>query len=184
MYTDCNGLLTQSASPFPNSALFQLASAGWVLDKLVIGKPAALCVSHQLYASLGLGSLNTNAVETRTTATSPPTTLRRASGRPRPGAGTVASCPGRYDILIWLVNLQALTILSAVPRCERGMDPVRALAVVAGLRAIGFLSFIRIDTPAYPHRLDCIACHIFITCIVAIFIRHCSVAKGRQTCLV
>jgi hypothetical protein len=48
MYTDCNGLLTQSASPFPNTALFQLASAGWVANKLVIGKPAVTFVSSSL----------------------------------------------------------------------------------------------------------------------------------------
>jgi chitinase len=52
MYTDCNGLLTQSASPFPGSSLFELASAGWPLSKLVIGKPASLYVHPSLRSQL------------------------------------------------------------------------------------------------------------------------------------
>jgi hypothetical protein len=52
MYNDCNGLLTQSGSPFPGSSLFELASAGWPLDKLVIGKPASLYVVHLLRSPL------------------------------------------------------------------------------------------------------------------------------------
>jgi hypothetical protein len=63
MYTDCNGLLTQSASPFPNTALFQLASAGWVANKLVIGKPAVTFVSSSL--SLGGGRTNTRVQRER-----------------------------------------------------------------------------------------------------------------------
>ncbi|KAJ3557725.1 hypothetical protein NM688_g1316 [Phlebia brevispora] len=39
-YTDCNGLLTDSSSQNPGSALFQIAANGVSLDKLVIGKPA------------------------------------------------------------------------------------------------------------------------------------------------
>ncbi|KLO18244.1 glycoside hydrolase family 18 protein [Schizopora paradoxa] len=39
-YTTCAGLLTQSSSTWPNSALFQIAASGISLDKLVIGKPA------------------------------------------------------------------------------------------------------------------------------------------------
>jgi len=39
-YTTCAGLLTQSSSTWPNSALFQIAASGVSLDKLVIGKPA------------------------------------------------------------------------------------------------------------------------------------------------
>lgn len=39
-YTTCNGLLNQSSSTWPNTALFQIANAGITLDKLVIGKPA------------------------------------------------------------------------------------------------------------------------------------------------
>ncbi|TFY60415.1 hypothetical protein EVG20_g7424 [Dentipellis fragilis] len=40
-YTDCNSLLTTSNGQYPNSALFQIASNGVSLNKLVIGKPAA-----------------------------------------------------------------------------------------------------------------------------------------------
>ncbi|CCM01821.1 uncharacterized protein FIBRA_03889 [Fibroporia radiculosa] len=39
-YTTCSGLLTNSSSTWPESALFQIASSGVTLDKLVIGKPA------------------------------------------------------------------------------------------------------------------------------------------------
>ena len=39
-YTTCNGLLEQSSSQNPNTALFQIAANGVSLDKLVIGKPA------------------------------------------------------------------------------------------------------------------------------------------------
>ncbi|KAG1808723.1 glycoside hydrolase superfamily [Suillus subaureus] len=39
-YTTCTGLLTESSTTFPNTALFQIAAAGVSLDKLVIGKPA------------------------------------------------------------------------------------------------------------------------------------------------
>lgn len=39
-YTTCAGLLTESSSTWPESALFQIAASGVSLDKLVIGKPA------------------------------------------------------------------------------------------------------------------------------------------------
>ncbi|KAI0083913.1 glycoside hydrolase family 18 protein [Irpex rosettiformis] len=39
-YTTCSGLLTQSSSTWPGSALFQIASSGVPVSKLVIGKPA------------------------------------------------------------------------------------------------------------------------------------------------
>ena len=39
-YTTCAGLLTESSSTWPDSALFQIAASGVSLDKLVIGKPA------------------------------------------------------------------------------------------------------------------------------------------------
>ncbi|KAH8109506.1 glycoside hydrolase family 18 protein [Phellopilus nigrolimitatus] len=39
-YTNCSGLLTNSSSMWPKSALFQIAASGVDLDKLVIGKPA------------------------------------------------------------------------------------------------------------------------------------------------
>ena len=39
-YTTCDSLLTTSSSTWPESALFQIASNGVSLDKLVIGKPA------------------------------------------------------------------------------------------------------------------------------------------------
>jgi len=39
-YTTCAGLLTNSSSTWPESALFQIAARGVSLDKLVIGKPA------------------------------------------------------------------------------------------------------------------------------------------------
>jgi len=38
-YTTCAGLLTQSSSTWPNSALFQIAASGISINKLVIGKP-------------------------------------------------------------------------------------------------------------------------------------------------
>ena len=40
-YTTCAGLLTTSGSPYPSSAVFQIAASGVPLDKIVIGKPAA-----------------------------------------------------------------------------------------------------------------------------------------------
>lgn len=39
-YTTCDGLLNNSSSTWPESALFQIADSGITLDKLVIGKPA------------------------------------------------------------------------------------------------------------------------------------------------
>ncbi|KAE9394718.1 glycoside hydrolase family 18 protein [Gymnopus androsaceus JB14] len=39
-YTTCAGLLTESSTTWPESALFQIAASGVTLDKLVIGKPA------------------------------------------------------------------------------------------------------------------------------------------------
>ncbi|KAJ3815284.1 glycoside hydrolase [Lentinula aff. lateritia] len=39
-YTTCAGLLTNSSSTWPKSALFQIAASGIPLNKLVIGKPA------------------------------------------------------------------------------------------------------------------------------------------------
>lgn len=39
MYTDCNGLFSESGSAFPNTAVKQLADAGVDLNKIVIGKP-------------------------------------------------------------------------------------------------------------------------------------------------
>ncbi|KAJ7765495.1 glycoside hydrolase family 18 protein [Mycena maculata] len=38
-YTTCAGLLTESSSTWPETALFQIAASGVPLDKLVIGKP-------------------------------------------------------------------------------------------------------------------------------------------------
>ncbi|KAJ3824381.1 glycoside hydrolase family 18 protein [Lentinula raphanica] len=38
-YTTCEGLLTNSSSTWPQSALFQIAASGVPLEKLVIGKP-------------------------------------------------------------------------------------------------------------------------------------------------
>jgi len=39
-YTTCSGLLDESSSTYPESALFQISANGVTLDKLVIGKPA------------------------------------------------------------------------------------------------------------------------------------------------
>ena len=39
-YTTCSGLLDESSSTWPESALFQIAANGVSLNKLVIGKPA------------------------------------------------------------------------------------------------------------------------------------------------
>jgi chitinase len=39
-YTTCAGLLTQSSSTWPNSAVFQIAAGGVPLNKIVIGKPS------------------------------------------------------------------------------------------------------------------------------------------------
>jgi len=39
-YVTCAGLLTESSSTWPGSALFQIAASGIELNKLVIGKPA------------------------------------------------------------------------------------------------------------------------------------------------
>ncbi|KAI9463815.1 glycoside hydrolase family 18 protein [Boletus coccyginus] len=41
-YTTCSALLTASTSPFPETALFQIAANGVALDKLVIAKPATI----------------------------------------------------------------------------------------------------------------------------------------------
>jgi chitinase len=38
-YTTCAGLLSQSSSAWPNTAVFQLAAGGVALNKIVIGKP-------------------------------------------------------------------------------------------------------------------------------------------------
>jgi hypothetical protein len=39
-YATCSGLLTNSSSSWPGTALFEIAANGVALDKLVIGKPA------------------------------------------------------------------------------------------------------------------------------------------------
>ena len=40
-YTDCTGLLTSSGGTFPGTSVFEIASAGIDLNKIVIGKPAS-----------------------------------------------------------------------------------------------------------------------------------------------
>ncbi|KZT18638.1 glycoside hydrolase family 18 protein [Neolentinus lepideus HHB14362 ss-1] len=48
-YTTCSGLLTNSSSTWPESALFQIAASGVTLDKLVIGKPATTSDANNGY---------------------------------------------------------------------------------------------------------------------------------------
>ncbi|KAF8346881.1 glycoside hydrolase family 18 protein [Amanita rubescens] len=48
-YTTCSGLLTQSSSVHPNSALFQISANGIPLSKLVIGKPATSQLTYSGY---------------------------------------------------------------------------------------------------------------------------------------
>jgi len=50
-YTTCSGLLTQSSSAWPESALFQIAANGVSLNKLVIGKPGASSDATNGYVS-------------------------------------------------------------------------------------------------------------------------------------
>lgn len=38
-YTTCDGLINNSGGQFPRSSLFEIADAGFPLDKLVVGKP-------------------------------------------------------------------------------------------------------------------------------------------------
>lgn len=42
LYTTCDGLLTNSGGPFPQTSLFELVAGGIPQEKLVIGKPALL----------------------------------------------------------------------------------------------------------------------------------------------
>lgn len=51
MYTDCEGLMTTSGSPFPNTAVMQLAKAGVDPDKIVIGKPGDASDANNGYMS-------------------------------------------------------------------------------------------------------------------------------------
>ena len=39
MYTDCDGLISQSGSGAPNTAVLQIGQAGVDMNKIVIGKP-------------------------------------------------------------------------------------------------------------------------------------------------
>ncbi|KAG9312383.1 glycoside hydrolase [Chiua virens] len=48
-YTSCSGLLTTSSSTWPETALFQIASNGVYLDKLVIGKPGTTSDANNGY---------------------------------------------------------------------------------------------------------------------------------------
>ncbi len=48
-YTTCSGLLTESSSTHPNSALFQISANGIPLSKLVIGKPATAQLTYSGY---------------------------------------------------------------------------------------------------------------------------------------
>jgi hypothetical protein len=134
MYTDCNGLLTQSGSPFPGSSLFELASAGWPLDKLVIGKPASLYAVPSLRSPLIAKhqcSENDGYIA--------PNDLAACIGqaKARGWNGGVMSWQARWHLLFPI--LQVLMILLPVIRRRRGiMVSVRTLAVVAGLKAYGF----------------------------------------------
>ncbi|KAG1770689.1 glycoside hydrolase family 18 protein [Suillus occidentalis] len=53
-YTTCSGLLTNSSSTWPDTALFQIAAAGVSLDKLVIGKPATTADANNGYMNTTL----------------------------------------------------------------------------------------------------------------------------------
>ncbi|KAK2460267.1 hypothetical protein APHAL10511_007656 [Amanita phalloides] len=48
-YTTCNGLIVESSSAFPQSAAFQIAANGVLLNKIVIGKPATPNDGHSGY---------------------------------------------------------------------------------------------------------------------------------------
>ena len=41
LYTDCDGLITKAGAPFPGTALLEIPSSGFDLNKLVIGKPGS-----------------------------------------------------------------------------------------------------------------------------------------------
>ncbi|TFL02200.1 glycoside hydrolase superfamily [Pterulicium gracile] len=56
-YTDCPGLLDESSSTWPETAVFQIAANGVPMDKLVIGKPA------------GVGDANNGQMPAETLAT-------------------------------------------------------------------------------------------------------------------
>ncbi|KDQ61714.1 glycoside hydrolase family 18 protein, partial [Jaapia argillacea MUCL 33604] len=63
-YTTCSGLLTNSSSTWPESALFQIAANGVSLDKLVIGKPATTADANNGYiAAATLAGCVEDAVE-------------------------------------------------------------------------------------------------------------------------
>ncbi|EGN97707.1 glycoside hydrolase family 18 protein [Serpula lacrymans var. lacrymans S7.3] len=53
-YTTCDGLLNNSSSTWPESALFQIAASGVSLDKLVIGKPATTADANNGYMNTTL----------------------------------------------------------------------------------------------------------------------------------
>lgn len=53
-YTTCDGLLYNSSSSWPQSALFQIADNGISLDKLVIGKPATAAQATNGYVDPSL----------------------------------------------------------------------------------------------------------------------------------
>ncbi|KAI5117051.1 hypothetical protein M0805_005290 [Coniferiporia weirii] len=48
-YTTCAGLLTESSSTWPQSAVFQIAASGVSLNKIVIGKPATTSDANNGY---------------------------------------------------------------------------------------------------------------------------------------
>jgi hypothetical protein len=129
MYNDCNGLLTQSGSPFPGSSLFELASAGWPLDKpaspyVVPSLRSPLVAKHQCSENDGYIA---------------PNDLAACIGQAKAWGwnGGVMSWQVRW--LLPRPILQVLMILLQAPRLRRGvMVSVRALAVVAGLEAYGF----------------------------------------------
>lgn len=50
-YTTCDGLLTNSSSTWPQSALFQIIDSGVDQSKLVIGKPATTGDANNGYMS-------------------------------------------------------------------------------------------------------------------------------------
>jgi chitinase len=53
-YTTCDGLLFNSSTSWPESALFQIADSGISLDKLVIGKPATAAQATNGYMAPSL----------------------------------------------------------------------------------------------------------------------------------
>lgn len=139
-YTDCPGLLDESSSTWPETAVFQIAANGVPMDKLVIGKPA------------GVGDANNGQMPAETLATC----LAEAKERGWNGGAMVWQVRSPVPMLLSLDRVNAdLRPPAIVPQRPVRVDQDGAIAVVACVKGMYAME---------------VACHIFATCCTRIIL--------------